>query len=279
MKWIMTMVVLLGLTGAGSDAAVRVTLKGSPASMQRQHHVARQADYEFVAGTEELGKLVASGSLVELRGNRDYHVKRSVSYPFARPEMRLFIERLAEQYHEGTGERLVVTSLMRPQSRQPRNAHELSVHPTGIAVDLRVSRRRASRQWIESVLLKLERRGLLDVTRERWPPHYHVALFPKAYRTYVEGMIGADAVAAALAGERFYKMAPAPRAGAGKVVPPTQIVAAANSQVLGEGDESWSIWLLIIAVATIAIVTEGVRRRGSRRGSFDACPKRPHWGR
>src|SRR5690606_41529434 len=46
------------------------------------------------------------------------------------------------------------------------------------------------RKWLESTLLSLERRRVLEVTRERRPPHYHVALFSAAYLSYVEGLTG-----------------------------------------------------------------------------------------
>jgi nucleoid-associated protein YgaU len=34
-------------------------------------------------------------------------------------------------------------------------------------------------------LLYLEGRNLIEATLERRPPHYHVAVFPQQYRTYV----------------------------------------------------------------------------------------------
>jgi hypothetical protein len=102
------------------------------------------------------------------------------------PEVKLFLERLGKQYREANGSPLVVTSLVRPSSEQPRNAHELSVHPAGMAVDFRVPSNAKARAWLESALLQLENRGVLDVTRERFPPHYHVAVFPVAYAAYVE---------------------------------------------------------------------------------------------
>lgn len=188
---------------------VAVSLRGSPNSMVRQNSVAKTLGYEFVKTADDLSALVEEGEFVELPGNEHYVVLKSVSYPLARPEIRIFIERLAAQYHEATGERLVVTSLTRPASEQPRNSHQLSVHPTGIAVDLRISERGASQRWLESVLLKLERQDLLDVTRERYPPHYHVALFPAAYASHVEGMIGADALAEAMKFEPEPEEAPA----------------------------------------------------------------------
>ena len=177
---------------------VAVSLRGSPNSMVRQNSVAKELGFEFVKTPEQLPVLVDEGEFVPVVDNEHLEVLKSVSYPYARPEVRLFVERLAEQYYADTGEKLVVTSLTRPSSEQPGNSHALSVHPAGIAIDLRISSRRASQQWLEAVLLKLERQGLLDITRERYPPHYHVAVFPQAYRAHVEKMIGADAVAVAM---------------------------------------------------------------------------------
>ena len=39
--------------------------------------------------------------------------------------------------------------------------------------------------------------GLLDVTRERHPPHYHIALFPDRYYAYIQPMIARDSARAA----------------------------------------------------------------------------------
>lgn len=164
---------------------VPVSLRGSPESMVRQNDVARGLGLPFVETVGEMRALANSGQLVNLHGNENYEIADFVRNTEARPEMRTFIERLSAQYHAATGEKLVVTSLTRPTSRQPGNSHELSVHPTGIAVDLRVSQRAQSREWLEGTLLALEERGLLDITRERYPPHYHVAVFPEAYMAYV----------------------------------------------------------------------------------------------
>ena len=109
-----------------------------------------------------------------------------MSFPYARPAVRTFIQRLGKQYRAACGERLVVTSLTRPRSHQPRNASPLSVHPTGMAVDLRRSNNYRCRNWLEAVLLSLEDRGVLEASRERWPPHYHVAVYPKPYEQYLD---------------------------------------------------------------------------------------------
>ena len=165
------------------------SLRGSSESLAIQARAARQHDYTYLRTSSRVKDFAAAGLLVELAGNRDYTLA-DVSFPYARAEVRTFVERLGRQYRAACGERLVVTSLTRPKSRQPYNASHLSVHPTGMAVDLRQSRRAACRAWLEDTLLALERRDLLEATRERWPAHYHVALFPAPYRRYVAGLGG-----------------------------------------------------------------------------------------
>ena len=173
-------VLFSSLSAVTADAA---GLGGSPESMRLQHDVAVENDYEFMGSPAQLRRLVAAGRLTELTGNADYRLAR-VSYPYAQPEVLLFVERLAAQYRKATGSQLVVTSLTRPSSEQPRNAHKLSVHPAGMAIDFRIPKAAPERAWLERTLLELENSGVLDVTRERNPPHYHVAVFPAEYRAY-----------------------------------------------------------------------------------------------
>jgi hypothetical protein len=175
---------LLGSSVATADAE----LGGSMASMRRQHQVAKQNDYTFLRTAAQVREFVRADRLEPLESNEHLLVNR-VSFPYARPAVTLFVQRLAQQFHEATGERLVVTSLTRPLAHQPRNAHKLSVHPAGMAVDLRIPGDGAARQWLESALLQLEARGVLDATRERRPPHYHVAVFPERYTSYVERLM------------------------------------------------------------------------------------------
>jgi hypothetical protein len=179
--WGVALTVTLSLASSSLDAQ---SLRGSRASLDRQNRVARDHDYTYIRDAGQLRRFVNAGYLVPLDGDRNYRLA-SVSFPYARPEVELFIRRLSEQYRAACGEPLVVTSLTRPQNAQPRNASERSVHPTGMAVDLRLSRKRSCRVWLEGVLTSLEGSGVLEATRERYPAHYHVALFPKPYFDYV----------------------------------------------------------------------------------------------
>lgn len=159
-------------------------LAGSPRSMQRQHAVAMAEHLDFAMTASQLARLVGSGELVAVESSADVLIDAQVPHRFARPEVRLLIERLGAQYRAATGHQLVVTSLVRPSSEQPRNAHPLSVHPVGMALDLRVPANARDRAWLERALLALENQGVLDVTRERRPPHYHVAVYPAEYVAY-----------------------------------------------------------------------------------------------
>lgn len=175
---------LLALVLPGTPLEAQ-SLRGSSVSLDIQNRQARAHDFTYLATGTQVKRFVRAGYLVAVRPNRDFDL-HAVSYPYARPETALFIRRLAAQYRSACGEKLVVTSLTRPQNRQPRNASSRSVHPTGMAIDLRRSSSATCRRWLEGLLLDLEGAGLLEATRERYPPHYHVALFPRPYSNYVD---------------------------------------------------------------------------------------------
>ena len=221
---------VLALAFAVSALPVQAqTLRGSRASMVRQNNVAKAHDYTFLRTSRDVGRFVESGYLVPITGNSNYELA-GVSFPYARAQVRTFVQRISAQYRAACGERLVVTSLTRPQSRQPRNASSQSVHPTGMAIDLRVSDRRSCREWLESTLLSLERRGVLDATREYRPPHYHIALYPNQYDAYV-GQLAADTE-------------PAPADAARTVASTTPAAQPANDTVryrVRSGDSLWEI--------------------------------------
>src|SRR5690606_29990302 len=124
-----------------------------------------QAGYTFTRTSRAVSELVEQGDLVRVPNSQHVTI-HNVSYPFARPAVKTLIERLAAQYYNACGEKLTVTSLTRPIERQPANAAADSVHPTGMAVDLRIPSNGSCRNWLERTLLSLEDNGILDVTRE-----------------------------------------------------------------------------------------------------------------
>lgn len=171
-------------------------LNGSHASMVHQHETAMRLDYDFVRNSTQVTKLASAGLLERVAPSADVVLAR-VSYPFARPEVRSFVEHLGAAYRLAIGSPLVVTSLTRPTALQPTNASPLSVHPAGMAVDLRVPESARARQWLESTLLAMEDAGVVDVTREHRPSHFHVAVFPGAAAAILAKLDSATARASA----------------------------------------------------------------------------------
>ena len=157
------------------------SLRGSRSSLLRQQRAAALNDYTHLRTRSQVKKFVSAGLLVPVSGGGPVRLK-GVSHPYARAEMRSFLATLGADYRSACGEPLVVTSLVRPRNEQPRNASPLSVHPTGMAADLRLPAKSRCRNWLDTRLLALERQGVLEATKESKPPHYHVALFPKAWK-------------------------------------------------------------------------------------------------
>lgn len=228
-------VVIVAIAGlvlcASAAPAAAQTLRGSQYAMQQQNRIAREHNFTFLRTGAQVRRFVEAGYLVYLPGNANYELA-SVSYPYARPAVKLFVERLSAQYRAACGEKLVVTSLTRPLSEQPHNASALSVHPAGMAVDLRVSGRAACRRWLERTLLSLERQGVLNANRENRPPHYHVAVYPNQYIRYVANITGQSParLAAAVSSSARRASPPAASSSARRASPPVSPAAPSGGR-------------------------------------------------
>jgi hypothetical protein len=200
MRRMIPLMLALAATGATTTAAeaANASLRGSRAAMIQQNQVAKAHGLNFYRTPADITAAVERGELVSLPGNENYDVADFVRHPFTHPTVRLFVERLSADYRAACDQKLVVTSAVRPSNGQPSNAHALSVHPAGMAVDLRVSDRQQCRAWLEDALMGMEEAGVLNGIRERSPPHYHVAIFPEQYAEYAAANPPAAPVAAVL---------------------------------------------------------------------------------
>lgn len=179
-------VFLLGSAMAGP--ALGQSLRPSAASLDRQNREANRHGFTFLRAPSDIERQVEAGLLVPVSDTDSLFLKE-VSFPYAQPEVRDFVELLGDKYRKACGDQLVVTSLTRARTRQPRNASERSVHPTGMALDLRRPWTRSCRSWLEQTLLTLEDSGVLEATLEANPAHYHLAVFPRQYRETGETLL------------------------------------------------------------------------------------------
>jgi hypothetical protein len=189
-------VVLLPVRGIDGQS-----LRGSRASIDRMYRHARGERLSFFQTSASVRRAVDAGRLVRLKPDSSY-LLHEVTYPYVRPATRTFVGRIAAQYLAACGEPLVVTSAVRPATRQPANSTARSVHPTGMAVDFRKPEAGKCLRWLRSTLLELEREGLLEATEEHSPAHFHVAVFPTEYTRYVAARARREKAARLAEGDR-----------------------------------------------------------------------------
>jgi hypothetical protein len=164
---------------AVAEPTAAQSLRGSHSSVNLMYRRAVRGGLDFYETTTDVKRAVLRGELVRLNGNAHY-VVLNVGMPYVRPETKSFVTDLALDYHRACGTPMVVTSATRPMSRRLANGSSLSVHPTGMAIDLRKPRGRCL-TWLRRTLLAAERRGEIEATEERRPPHFHVAVLPSRY--------------------------------------------------------------------------------------------------
>lgn len=144
----------------------------------------------FVRNADQREELIEDGGLRKLEG--PYLVLRDVSEPYVTPLMNRFANRLSQQYYEAGFGKLVFTSALRNQVSQAKlsNGSRHSAHSTGMTVDLAVPTNTSARIWLQSVLLKIERDGRIDVTQELSPAHFHITLIPWTYESWLMEELG-----------------------------------------------------------------------------------------
>jgi hypothetical protein len=211
------------------------SLRGSKASIRRMYDQAVEHDLHFYETANGVRNAVREGDFERLDGNADYELHQ-VSFPYVTKQTHLFVERLASQYRAECGEKLVVTSAIRPESRQPANSADLSVHPTGMAVDLRKPTRGKCLRWLRSTLLSLEDAAVLEATEEHHPVHFHVAVYPRPYTSYVRGVL------ANAADDDATEAAPVPTRAVATSEAPTKATRATTVRYEVErGDTLWHL--------------------------------------
>lgn len=163
-------------------AAEPKDLHGSRASVEKMYDFATSHHLSFYLTPETLDDGIARGRLVPLTGDSTFDLARGVGFSYATREARDFVVQFAPQYLAACGSPLTVTSAARPTTRQPHNANPLSVHPTGIAVDLRRPPSGPCLTWVRGALDQLERRGYVEATEEHHPVHIHIAVLTEPGR-------------------------------------------------------------------------------------------------
>jgi hypothetical protein len=170
------------------------SLKGGELTTPRQAHEYATSLGLSAIEAEDLSALVTEQKLVPLVDTDSVDIDEQVSGPYAPPLVRLFVERLGQQFAaQGCG-RLIVTSALRfPETQSSLgNGSRWSVHPHGLAVDFRIPPEDQCETWLSDTLLSVEASRRVDATRERNPPHFHVVVVPGTYGLFVQDRMTDD---------------------------------------------------------------------------------------
>lgn len=157
------------------------SLRGSSASVDLMYERAREEDLAFYRTSSSVRDAVREGELVRIAETNHLALGR-VSYPYVLEGTRAWVTEFADRYYARCKQRLVITSGARPLTQTPRNGSPKSVHPTGMAVDLRRPSGSCLR-WLRQELLDEERNGTIEATEERRPAHFHIAVLRPATLT------------------------------------------------------------------------------------------------
>jgi hypothetical protein len=170
------------------------SLRGSPASMARQNHVANLHDLSRIADSESLDSMCRANSLVPLPSNRHIRINQKLDRRrrFCLPWTRTYLEKLAAEYHKLFGEPLQVNSAVRTVAHQktlrvtngnaaPATGPTASSHLTGATVDIaKLPCSAKGLAWLRTRLLADEQAGLIEATEEFQQAVFHVMVFKKA---------------------------------------------------------------------------------------------------
>ncbi|MES2177215.1 MAG: DUF5715 family protein [Gemmatimonadota bacterium] len=162
--------------GKTGRAPLPLALHGSKASVEKMYGFARLHRMPFYLTQTNVDTAIARGRLVPLSGDAAYEMTRGVGFSYATRETKAFVSAFARQFAMACDSPLTVTSAARPLNRQPRNANPHSVHPAGIAVDIRRPPSGPCLTWVRGALATLEAQGIVEATEERRPVHLHIAV-------------------------------------------------------------------------------------------------------
>jgi LysM repeat protein len=212
-------------------------LRGSKESVQKMWDFATMHGLVFYQSPRDIDDAVSSGKLVPLEGDASYELTKGVGFSYATREARQFVASFAPQYLAACGSPLIVTSAARPKSRQPRNSNPYSVHPTGIAVDLRRPPAGPCQTWLRNALAELEEQGYVEATEERHPVHLHVAVLTEPGKIAALPPVGSGVLAAVTARSQRSATEAVTRASASTV----RVANAAPSRAAAnDGDDAIS---------------------------------------
>lgn len=153
----------------------RVSLVGGEVTTsQQQYEYASSHQLIYMTSDEEYQARIGSGYFELLQGP---YLIVLAKRPYVLPSTAKFVNQLAADYFVFGCGKLVVTSAGRLSTERPSNGSIYSVHPFGLAVDLRTRFIPTEcADWLRSYVSAKEASQEVDGTQEHHPEHLHVVV-------------------------------------------------------------------------------------------------------
>ena len=165
----------------------KATLKGSPASQERQNTQGEAEELSRLSDTD-LEHSTKNELLVPIPENNTIRVDPRLEkrFRYIRPWTEKFLLDLGKAFYGRFKKPVQINSAVRTLEHQRRlrrrnpNAAKTSSHLFGSTVDIaKISMRNTERAWMRAYLLRLEREDFVEATEEHRQAVFHVMVFKK----------------------------------------------------------------------------------------------------
>lgn len=147
---------------------------GCQTTSEQQFQYALKQNLTPVTTAAEYADRIARGQFVRLEGP---HLLVLAKRPYALPSTVAFMMELSAAYHATGCGQVIVKDAVRLVSERPPNGSIHSVHPSGMAVDIRVRYiKPACADWLRMYVRQKEAVGAVDATHELHPEHLHIVV-------------------------------------------------------------------------------------------------------
>jgi uncharacterized protein DUF5715 len=184
---------------SGMQAGSRALLLADITSQVIQNTRADTDNLSRMRDVSMVRHFVSTGRLVRVSAKTRFYYLHEVpaQLHYCRPWTKLFLDRLAREFHAKFKQRLRVTSLVRTVARQKKLARSngnaadafgalRSSHLTGATLDIsKHGMSPEARSWMRDVLYSLRKQGYLYAIEEFQEPTFHVMVYSN-YPQYVK---------------------------------------------------------------------------------------------
>lgn len=147
---------------------------GCQTTSEQQLQYAKGRQLPLMTTVAQYQERIANGYFVPFEGP---YLHVLADRPYALPSTVAFVTEMSVAYNTAGCGKLVVRDALRLTTERPANGSIHSVHPAGMAVDIRVKYiKRECADWLRSYIRLKEVAGKVDGTHELEPEHLHVVV-------------------------------------------------------------------------------------------------------